>query len=106
MYICSTHSLKLKGGRVALRGEPVPEAMEWPENVRRANVNMGFITLAPEAAKPSAHPVDASISYAAKAPRPTPKPAAKPAPAAEPEDELAKELGITPAKETPKKKRR
>jgi hypothetical protein len=43
MYVCGWDTLKLQGGRVAKRGDPVPEAETWDEAIRRANLRIGAI---------------------------------------------------------------
>ena len=43
MYVCAINELKLSTGRVAKRGEPLPEVDSWPEAARRANENLGYI---------------------------------------------------------------
>jgi hypothetical protein len=52
MYVCDCHSLKLSGGRIARKGDLVPEALLWPENIRRANISLGFIKLVPDEESP------------------------------------------------------
>jgi hypothetical protein len=42
-YVCAQRELKLDSGRIAKFGEPVPEADDWPEGIRRANIRMGHI---------------------------------------------------------------
>lgn len=78
-------------------GEPLPEVLDWPENARRANLNMGYIKFIPDTPGKSSPAVAANITQAEKAPRPTPAPV----------DALAEELGLAPpVKERSKKKRR
>lgn len=43
MYVCDCAFLNLKDGRVAYKGDPVDEVETWPENIRRANLRLGYI---------------------------------------------------------------
>ena len=70
MYICNVPMLRLKD-RTVKRGDPVPEADTWPENIRRSNIRMGCIVLKAEAtsadmnmASTGGHPINARVSTA------------------------------------------
>lgn len=53
MFICTCHKLTLAGGRIVQRGDKVPEAAEWPENIRRANLRLGYIAKDPDYKAPA-----------------------------------------------------
>lgn len=55
MFVCGWDTLKLKGGRIARRGDPVPEAAEWDESIRRANLRIGSIILVPDKLENKTH---------------------------------------------------
>jgi hypothetical protein len=59
MYVCGWDTLKLQGGRVAKRGDPVPEADTWDEAIRRANLRIGAIILVKD--PKHAHPAKVSV---------------------------------------------
>lgn len=46
--------MTLAGGRIVVKGDKVPEAAEWPENIRRANLRLGYIAKDPEYKAPAA----------------------------------------------------
>lgn len=46
-YVCGAPKLKLKD-RIAVKGDPVPEAAEWSESVRRAHLDSGAIVRVPD----------------------------------------------------------
>src|SRR4029077_12501800 len=58
-YICDCFELKLANGRIAKKGDLVPEADGWAENIRRSNLRMGYIKEVKPAGK---HPGAVAIS--------------------------------------------
>lgn len=48
MYICGWDSLKLSGGRVVRKGDPVPEAKSWAEHIIRSNLRLGALIEVPD----------------------------------------------------------
>jgi hypothetical protein len=62
MYVCNVLELKLEGGRVAKRDEPIPEADAWAPNILKANLQWGYIRLAVTPPAHSGHPAAVRVS--------------------------------------------
>lgn len=61
-YICDCQSLKLKNGKTAKFGDPVPEASDWPENIIRSNLRLGYIREDKPAKTGSSHAVETRMT--------------------------------------------
>lgn len=86
-YICGSGQLKVKTSkdgepvttRTVYKGQPVPEAAQWPENILKSHIRIGHILVKGEEERPGfrsrpSGPATASV----KAPTP-PQPAPAPA---------------------------
>lgn len=80
MYVCGWETLKLKDGTTVRRGQPVPEAANWPAHILMSNLRIGAIRQVPDSVtskgghgQASAAPVSAPVEVQASAPEPKSK---------------------------------
>lgn len=50
MFICSCDTMQLSGGKRLKRGDPVPEAANWPADILRSHLRLGYLVETDKAA--------------------------------------------------------
>jgi hypothetical protein len=76
MYVCQKGELKLKSGQVVRRGQVVPDAENWPENILHFHIRTGILRKIADAPKLKGSHASVTVDVAPLKPAsPVPAPA-------------------------------